>query len=175
MAHSLGNVIADSLDQGLLYADRMLAGVTVDKFARLAAPGGAVVQSNHPAFVYGHLSLYSPRIVSQLGADATHITPPEDFASVFSRDATCRDDARGDIYPSMEEVTGMFSNGYRAAADALRRATDEALAQANPLGGRMTELFPTLGSMFAFYAGGHLMFHLGQVSAWRRMMGLGSA
>ena len=41
--------------------------------------------------------------------------------------------------------------------------------------GRMTELFPTLGSMQAFYVGGHIMMHLGQISAWRRMQGLGAA
>ena len=45
----------------------------------------------------------------------------------------------------------------------------------NPSGGRMTELFPTLGSMHAFYTGGHIMMHLGQISAWRRMQGLGAA
>jgi hypothetical protein len=39
----------------------------------------------------------------------------------------------------------------------------------------MTERFPTLGSVHAFYCGGHIMMHLGQMSAWRRMMGLGSA
>jgi hypothetical protein len=39
----------------------------------------------------------------------------------------------------------------------------------------MTELFPTIGSMQAFYVGGHMTFHLGQVSAWRRMQGLGPA
>jgi hypothetical protein len=26
-----------------------------------------------------------------------------------------------------------------------------------------------------FYCGGHMMMHLGQMSAWRRMEGLGSA
>jgi hypothetical protein len=26
-----------------------------------------------------------------------------------------------------------------------------------------------------FYCGGHMMMHLGQLSAWRRMLGLGAA
>jgi hypothetical protein len=43
------------------------------------------------------------------------------------------------------------------------------------MGGRMTELFPTLGSLYNFYVGGHMMMHLGQISTWRRMMGLGAA
>jgi hypothetical protein len=29
--------------------------------------------------------------------------------------------------------------------------------------------------MINFYVGGHMMLHLGQLSAWRRMMGLGAA
>jgi hypothetical protein len=39
----------------------------------------------------------------------------------------------------------------------------------------MKQLFPTLGSVQTFYCGGHMMMHLGQMSAWRRMEGLGSA
>jgi hypothetical protein len=39
----------------------------------------------------------------------------------------------------------------------------------------MRELFPTIGSVQAFYCGGHMMMHLGQMSAWRRMEGLGTA
>ena len=34
------------------------------------------------------------------------------------------------------------------------------------------ELFPTLGSIHGFYAGGHMMMHLGQMSAWRRIEGM---
>jgi len=29
--------------------------------------------------------------------------------------------------------------------------------------------------MLNFYLGGHVMLHIGQMSAWRRMMGLGPA
>jgi hypothetical protein len=33
---------------------------------------------------------------------------------------------------------------------------------------------PTVGAAVNFMLGGHLQMHLGQVSAWRRAMGLGS-
>lgn len=77
-----------------------------------------------------------------------------------------------EIYPDMAEVTTAYFDGYRAVLASLQNASDETLQQANPLGGGMTERFPTLGSMYAFYVGGHMMLHLGQLSAWRRMMGL---
>lgn len=175
MSRSLGNTIADSLSLSLTYGKRMLTGVTPLIFSKFARPGNQLVESNHPAFVYGHLSLYAARIVEQLGGDASGIQPSEQFLAAFSKDAQCQDDPEGTIYPPMEEITEAFFKNYEAAMVALRAAPDEALQQSNPAGGRMTELFPTIGSMQAFYVGGHMMFHLGQVSAWRRMQGLGPA
>ena len=40
---------------------------------------------------------------------------------------------------------------------------------------RMRAKFPTNGAMLAFYVGGHFMLHMGQLSAWRRAVGLGPA
>lgn len=172
MDRSLGNVIADSLQLSLSYAERLLKDVPADKFARFATPGGQLVESNHPAFVYGHLSLYGPRILDQLGRGSATVTIPPRFMELFSKDAKCVDDPAGTLYPSMQEITERFSAGYKAASSVLREISDEALNQPNPLPAPMSERFPTLGSLQTFYCGGHLMMHLGQISAWRRMMGL---
>jgi len=173
MSRSLGNVIADSLELSVGYGERLLKDVTPELFARFATPGGETIESNHPAFVYGHLSLYGPRILTQLKQSGP--TVPPNFESVFSKDAKCVDDPRGTIYPPMAEVTGLFFDGYKAAAAALRAAPDSAFQEPNPMEGRMATLFPTIGSLHTFYCGGHLMMHLGQISAWRRMAGLGPA
>lgn len=175
MTRSLGNTIADSLQLSLGYADRLMAGVEPDSFARLAAPGGQIVHSNHPAFILGHLSLYAGKIVEQLGRDDLATSVPAGFEEVFSKDAKCVDDPNSSIYPTMSEVTEVFNAGYAKTLKALREADDAVLQRANPAEGRMAELFPTLGSMHAFYVGGHMMLHLGQLSAWRRMQGLGAA
>ena len=172
MSRSLGNTIADSLQLGLNYAERLLKDLPSDRFARFAAPGGQTVQSNHPAFILGHLALYGPRIVEQLGGDASALAPSAQLSSSCSKDAQCQDDPAGTVYPPMTEIVDAFFRGYRPALDSLRAAADDRLQQPNPAGGRMAELFPTLGSMQAFYVGGHLMMHLGQLSAWRRMQGL---
>lgn len=173
MTRSLGNVIADSLAVSLGYSERLLKGVAADRFARFAAPGGVVVESNHPAFIYGHLSLYAPKVLQQIGHPSP--TVPEHFNLAFSKDASCRDDAEGDLYPPMDEVLGFFREGYRMVTAALRSSDDEAFQRPNPAEGRMREMFPTIGSVQAFYCGGHMMMHLGQMSGWRRMEGLGSA
>lgn len=173
MSRSLGNIIADSLELCLGYGERLLKDIPQNQFARFATPGGALVESNHPAFVYGHLSLYGPRILSQLSLQGP--TVPSGFEAVFSKDAKCVDDPSGSVYPSMDEITRVFFDGYRAAATALRATPDAAFDVPNPIEGRMSTLFPSLGSLHTFYCGGHIMMHLGQISAWRRMAGLGAA
>lgn len=173
MSRSQGNVAADSLELCLGYAERLLKDVTAEQFGRFATVNGQVIESNHPAFVYGHLSLYGPRILTQLGQ--TTSAAPDGFETVFSKDAKCVDDPNGSVYPVMAKVTQAFFDGYKAALPVLRSLPDSAFQAPNPIGGRMTDLFPTLGSLHAFYCGGHMMMHLGQISAWRRMMQLGAA
>ena len=175
MSRSLGNVIADSLQLSVGYADRLLKEVDANRFARFAAPGGQTIESNHPAFIYGHLCIYAPRIIAQLGRDDLSISVADVFERTCSKDAKCVDDPDASIYASMDETLETFRGGYENVMTALREASDETLQQKNPSEGRMAELFPTLGSMHGFYVGGHMMMHMGQLSAWRRMQGMGPA
>ena len=175
MSNTIGNVIADSLSLGLGYADRLLTDVSAETFAHLARPGENIIESNHGAFIYGHLTLYAPRIIGELGGDTSAFPITEGDNALFSKDANCQHDSDGSIYPPMHEITDRFKTYYLAAMQQLRESNDETFSKPNPAGGRLTELFPTLGSVHAFYAGGHLMLHMGQMSAWRRMSGLGPA
>jgi len=58
-------------------------------------------------------------------------------------------------------------------ADVLSEVPDEVFAEPNPLEGRIAEFLPTIGIMVNFMANSHHMMHLGQLSAWRRAIGLG--
>ena len=171
---NIGPMIAASAQLGLGYADRMLAGVNDHNFARFASFGSTVIESNHPCFVFGHLSLYAPRVVAELGGDATSIQPSDRFVELFSKDAKCVDDADGSRYPSIDEVMGAFRSGHEKAIEALESAEDALFEQPNP-NEAMRAKFATIGAMHGFYLGGHFMMHIGQLSAWRRMMGLGPA
>lgn len=168
----MGDAIAAGGRLGLMYAERLLAGIEPAQFARLARPGGQVIQTNHPAFIFGHLALYPPRVLAALGRPADAIAVPAAWESLFKSGAECRDDSEGSIYPAMGLITEAFFNGYRAAIEAVSRATDEQFARPNPAEGRLRELFPTIGSAISFYLGGHVQNHLGQLSAWRRAVGL---
>lgn len=172
MARSLGNLIADSINRGLIYAEKLLTDVSDERFARFAAPGGTPVVSNHPAFVYGHLSIYPAKMLADLGLDAPAL--PEGFATLFERTATCEDDLDSTIYPERETITDFFFESHRSVMAALREVEDTAFDKPNPLGEPAIKVFPTLGSMHVFYGSGHIQLHLGQMSAWRRMEGLGS-
>ena len=166
---TLGPTIANAASMGPRYAQRLLTGITAERFARCAAPGGEMIMANHPAFVIGHLCLYPTKVVSLLGGDTAAVTPPAAFDTAFSKEASCQDDPDGSHYPSQQEVVDFFTASYAAAIEAVRNASDETLAAPNPVDTPLKDVLPTLGSMLAFYLTSHVMMHLGQLSTWRRM------
>lgn len=172
MNNIMGSAIANAGKMAVMYGERLLAGVEARSFARFAVVGGKTVPSNHPAWAYGHLATYPRRVLEHLGRDPGAATLPAGWDDLFKNGAECRDDPEGRIYPAMAEITRFFSASYGAALAALSHADDAALDGPNPTEGRMREFFPTLGSMLIFYMCGHPQVHLGQVSAWRRMIGL---
>ncbi len=158
-------------------AERLLVGIPADTFARFARPGGVVVQSNHPAFVFGHLALYPGKAATALaavGVTAARSIPaaPDGWDALFKNGAPCVDDATGTTYPPMRTITDYFYASYNAAIAVIAEATDAQLGAPNPTEGPMRERFPIVGGMLAFYLSGHAQNHFGQLSAWRRMMGL---
>lgn len=173
---NIGKMIATAGEMSIRYGEAMLKDVKPDMFGRLA-PGkdGKPVQSNHPAWVYGHLANYSSRVMDLLGKPQGVTAKPAGWDDLFKNGTPCLDDPTGTRYPAMESLTSHYLNGYKAAIAALAEAPDDLLVGPNPMEGRMRELFPTVGSVLGFLLIGHPMSHLGQVSAWRRFMGLSSA
>ncbi len=167
-----GEVLAAGANPAVLSARRLLNGVTQQNYARLAAPGGHVIHSNHAAFVLGHLALYPAKVLARLGRPPGDTACPDSWPGLFEAGAECRDDPDRKIYPPLEELTARFFAGYEAAAKAVAGADDAVLLSPNPTEGRSRELFPTIGAMISFYLCGHVMNHLGQLSAWRRCIGL---
>ena len=171
---NIGPMFAASAKLGIGYAQKLLVGVKDQDCSRFARIGDTVIKSNHPAFILGHLTLYPIRVVGQLGADVSSVTPTESFQKVFSHEATCVDDPDRSTYPALDEIVSVFNSGYSTAIELLESTADEAFFVDNPIE-RLRERFPTMGSAHGFYVGGHMMMHLGQLSAWRRAMGMGAA
>ena len=156
-------------------ADALLKDVPADRFARLPQGANGPVQTNHPAFVYGHLGIYPARVLAMIGiTDHPGYAVPEDQAALLSPGAVCVDDPDASVYPAMDLLIDRFRTGYAAMIAAVESAGDEALGVPTP-DERYRERFPTVGVLLNFMLNDHLMFHLGQMSAWRRIEGLGSA
>lgn len=166
-----GELIAPIGELALLAAERLLKDIEPARFGAFARPGGVVVYSNHPAFVFGHLALYPAKALAVLGRPVGAAQCPASYEPLFKAGVDCLDDPDGTIYPARDEIVAHFFDGYRAAIAAIRATPDDAMQAPNPNEGRSRELFPTVGAMLAFYVGGHTQMHLGQVSAWRRAMG----
>ncbi len=171
----IASMIVTGANRVMSLAEALLSGVPDEQFARFASPGGQTIEANHPAFVYGHLSIYPARILKAAGADASAVEPSGRFLELFENGVVCRDDPSGTIYPSRAEILDLFTSGHRAAIDCIAGLSDEQLKASHGIEGRMGEMFPTVGHVASFLLGSHTMMHLGQVSTWRRAIGLGSA
>lgn len=174
----IGEMLAVAAKRCLGFGEAMTKRITPDIAAR--KPMGFregkqfQIETNHPTFLFGHLSLYPVRLWTMQGLDESSIAPSAKYLDLFKAGALCLDDPKGDIYPSWGEVLERYRTGYEAALAMLPKIADEVFQRPNPLAASR-EVFPLAGSAIAFYFGSHTMVHFGQVSAWRRCFGLGSA
>lgn len=152
--------------RALSYAESLAKDIPASTFGHMPHPN-----MNHPAFNYGHLSLYPDRLLGMIGH-------PQDakekagWADLFKAGVPCvEQDGR---YPGKDEIVAHYVERYGAVIKAVESLPDEAFARENPMEGRMRELFPFVGQAVNFMLNNHTMMHLGQVSAWRRAMGMGS-
>lgn len=179
MPTSTTNQVADMLVRGgkmsLGYFEALLKGVEPSVFATKIRNNDQVVDAIHPAFAMGHLALYPARAHELIGSDGSAVAPLPGWSDLFAAGAECKDDPGNTIYPPMDEIVSRFKASYESLFSAMASVPDEALAAENPREGRMKELFPTVGGMLNFMCSSHVMMHAGQVSTWRRCMGLPAA
>ena len=124
---------------------------------------------NHPAFVLGHTAYYAGLCMNMLGGE---IELTEEEGALYKHGNECADDAS--VYPNKADSIAAFNERINTVADFLESLDDSAF-HASSEGNWFAEKFPTLGGGAAFMTIGHITFHLGQISAWRRVAGMGSA
>jgi hypothetical protein len=71
----------------------------------------------------------------------------------------------------MSVVLEAFGRAYDVALTEVARASDAQLLKETPNESHRKN-FPTIGALSNFLLGAHVAVHIGQVSAWRRCMGL---
>ena len=155
------------------YAERLVSEVPENIFARMPVVRGEPIQINHPAFVLGHLSLYPAQLAEMSGIEVGKMEIPSAYSELFKMGVVCVDDPEGTIYPPKSELV----ERYFGATDALMERLSEIPRESfdtlleNP---SRRERFGTVGAFLAYLLLAHQQTHLGQISAWRRCMGLGA-
>jgi hypothetical protein len=156
------------------YAERILSGITPQIFARkprFEGPGKTVViETNHTAWAFGHLSLYPAFVLQMLGQSPGKVVPSPAFEALFKDGTPCQDDPDGKIYPAMETITTTYFRNYDAAFEIIAGLSDAALSAPSEEKARAN--WPLVGGRVNFMLNNHIMMHMGQLSAWRRCMGL---
>ena len=160
-------LITPAAELALGYAKQLVTGIPAELFAKMP-----LKDLNSAAFNIGHLSIYGDRVCTLLGRSDL-VTPMPYSVDLFKNGAPCLD--QPGLYPSKDVLVSTFFERQRRALTAFSEANEAALAAENPAEGRFKEMFPTIGSAVCFLLDGHVQSHLGQISAWRRVMGLGSA
>lgn len=157
--------LVHSLGFSLNYARSLLKDVKPEDFARLPMPN-----FNHPAFVYGHLAVSANFMLELLGREDAKIELPFD-PEPYTPSATCvEDDGR---YADMTLIMDAFTRAHDSVLAVLPQIDEELFARPNPVEG-FSNMMPRIGDAVTFMCCSHTMMHLGQISMWRRAMGLGS-
>lgn len=155
------------LRMSLSNAERLLKDIPADRFAFMPHPN-----MNHPAFCIGHLSLYPNRVFNLVGRKDLVVEKPG-YAELFQAGVPCVNEQKK--YPARDELVKHYFDRHRAVGELLPNIPEETWLTENPFEGRFRDLFPTVGLAVNFLMGSHQMVHLGQISAWRRAIGLGPA
>ena len=135
--------------------------------ARASRPAGRGI--NCPAWILGHLALSSDGLARRFGLASTL---PSGWSDTFGAGGIPSGAAAD--FPGRDRILDELAAQHACVAEAVT-AADPAVFEAPFPDERRRQTFPTLGDYTAFVMTTHEGSHIGQIAAWRRAMGLGSA
>lgn len=153
------------------YAEKLANGTPIEIFSSKPVVGGQTIECNHPAFIFGHLSLYPSRIFKLLEVEQPGIIPPKSYYDQFMIGAECLNDPERKIYPAKDELVNFFIKSTDLVIKELPNIPEEKFYAIN-VEERSKDRFPIVGSFISYLLISHANGHLGQISTWRRCMGL---
>ncbi len=145
------------------YARRLVEDIAPHQFLAQPAPGKII---NHPAWILCHLNVYGPIVGALMRAEAFE----DPLGRPYGRGSKVTVNPHD--YPDPRAIVLEFTRLHDEAATALDAMPDSRFAETTPLE-RLRATFPTIGELLVTLMVKHESFHLGQLSAWRRAMGLG--
>jgi hypothetical protein len=144
------------------YAQKLVADVPDEQMCAQPVPGRVI---NHAAFLLGHLIWAEDSVLALLGHKPVL---GSEWRDSFSMCKTPGDDRSQ--YPSKESLVKTLEEVHGRLAAAFAEATSDVLAQPAPE--RLRGRFATVGTAAVGLMTFHRSLHLGQLSAWRRALGL---
>lgn len=173
MADPFASALGISWTRNGAYALRMVEGLTDPQFVAQPWPAGLKLADgsprplmNHPAWILSHLNIYQPIIVSMLERRPF----PDPAEHPFGPKSEIADPNLQ--YAPRLTLIADYARMHAEVEAALRAADPATLADPNPLE-RWRAMHPTVGDMLVTLVVKHESTHLGQLSAWRRAMGMG--
>jgi len=146
------------------FLDILLKGIPAEKFTH--QPVGI---TNHALWQVGHLASSSDTALKLLGGQPV---VSDKWRELFGNSSKPVDDPS--IYPSMDEAIKTL-DGIRPKLIAAFEAASDELLNSDPPIQRVKDRFGTTVNFIVFLMTSHELFHAGQLSSWRRAIGLGSA
>lgn len=155
------NTVLHSLAYGLDFLRTQVADVSPADMVR--QPAGL---PNHPAWVIGHLTLTCQQVAEVLGL------PPWLAHHYAGRYGTgSRPVADPSAYEAKTEALAALADAQARLTDVVstldRRRLDEPFPDP-----AYAEAFPSIGHFLTQVLAGHTAYHVGQVGAWRKALGL---
>jgi len=144
------------------YAQRLVSGLAPADFVAQPVTGRII---NHPAWILCHLNLYAALVLALLRAEVVEDVLGKPYARGSSVSLNSAD------YPDPKSILSEFTRLHDQTAAALDSAPDAVFNRPTPLE-RIRPMAPTVGELLVMLMIKHESFHLGQLSAWRRAMGL---
>jgi len=154
-------------DRNADYARRLVADVTDDQWCAQPNCGPGAIR-NHAAWVIGHLAQVADKATGNFTLGLERRFPPQWDELFHGQSQPTADRA---AYPDKPTLLAAYEAGHAHVAAALRLADDSLLAKPTPHEGFRAR-FPTVGVALLHLMVGHECVHLGQLSAWRRALGL---
>lgn len=153
--------VLHSFAYALSYLHEQLAGVPDHDL--VAQPMGI---TNHPAWTIGHLTY-----ICQMVGEVIGVAPwlPDDWAARYGSGRVPVADAS--VYETKAMALAMLNDAQSRIASAVMRLDEAQLDQAFP-DPSYREVFPSIRHFLAQVLVGHTAFHVGQISIWRKAMGL---
>jgi hypothetical protein len=121
---------------------------------------------NPPAFTLGHLVVVNDYALKSLGE--ARLAPAE-WHKRFRPGASPKDDQSP--WPAKSELLQLLENGCQRIVTAAAKADPERMNQPHNSDFFKETPVKTVGDTIAHLMTSHLAFHIGQISAWRRVQG----